>query len=103
MTKPERPHTPRRMPCGPVRNVRVDLAPPPLVFLRDLIMLSMIRMRGATAAAVWAAGDRPRGTVGEVWVGTKYNRPHPTTARRRAPALSLRAAPRTSVGDVSTA
>ena len=58
---------------------------------------------GATAAAVWAAGDRPRGTVGKVWVGTKYNRPRLTTARRRAPALSLRAAPRTGVGDVPTA
>ena len=71
--------------------------------LPPLVLLNRTRMRGATAAAVWAAGDRPRGTVGEVWVGTKYNRPRLTTARRRAPALSLCAAPRSGVGDVPTA
>ena len=73
------------------------------LFFPSLVASDATNVRGATAAAVWAAGDRSRGTVGEVWVGTKYNRPRLTTARRRAPALSLRAAPRTSVGDVPTA
>ena len=68
-----------------------------------LVLLNRTRIWRGPAAAGWAAGDRSRGTVGEVWVGTKYNRPRLTTARRRAPALSLRAAPRTSVGDVPTA